>query len=147
MKRHISPAKVIACILICGVCLIFVIGLLSTQEVVGLVGAGLVICFGFSVTWFVLSLEKDHAPSETQNETEFSQKNYVEAPAQKAPSRDINVRMGFTGLVLFLALFASMAWLAASMYGSLNMLFWGWSWIGFFAAVAIAFVWLVKPKS
>lgn len=151
MKRQISGLKAAFCVFVFIVCSAIVYGMLKNAAYSGgiaeLVVALIAAVLGIGACWAVLASEprvehEDDAP--TSDASPWS-----ERPSSNLdrPRRDIGARMGMTVAALIIAGIAGTAWLVISMYGTSQMLFLGWSWITFLAAVAITGIWIARPKN
>ena len=151
MKRQISSLKAAFCVLVFIVCSAIVYGMLKSAAYSGgiaeLIVALIAAVFGIAACWAVLA---SGPRVKYEDDTQTSDAGpWGERPSTDLdrPSRDIGARMGMTVAALIIAGVAGTAWLVMSMYGTSQMLFLGWSWIAFFAAIAVAGIWIAGPKN
>lgn len=151
MRRSITASKILVCSIIIAVCGTIMVAMLQEAAHRGglaeLMGAAIAACIGYFGCWGVLSLESKADANTRGPDAETGPWGGRPIMQAQPVRRDVNSRMGWTALVFFGAVAAGVGWLVLSLWGGAEMLLLGWSVIGVFAAITIAFIWAWGPKA
>lgn len=150
MKRQISSFRAVICLLVCtisGALAYFMLANAARSGVIAELVVGLLAAvFGLLACWMLLATSPRVDLNDKLVSSETDNWGDQQSTELDKPRRDINVRMALSATVLLFSFVAGTIWVAFSMFGTPRMLFLGWSWILFFAIVAITGIWISGPN-